>query len=203
MLIQDIIGFCFGRSLFIIYRQCVPDLRIGGFLLLEKGYRNMAEHISIAQSVISKDSFIDMPINARGLYFHLCMEASDNGILINPKAITRAVGATIDDLNVLLDNNYIIPFNDGIKIIHWENHKNDNKVSKKRITYSYRKWRESVLKRDKYVCQKCGSSKKLNVHHIKAFSLFPDLREDINNGITLCEKCHKKLHKLERECRYV
>ena len=33
---------------------------------------------------------------------------------------------------------------------------------------------------------------KLNADHIKPFSLFPELRFDLNNGRTLCVECHKK-----------
>jgi 5-methylcytosine-specific restriction endonuclease McrA len=43
----------------------------------------------------------------------------------------------------------------------------------------------------------CGSTGKANLvaHHLWKFSEFPELRFAINNGITLCEKCHKKIHK--------
>ena len=64
----------------------------------------------------------------------------------------------------------------------------------------YKQWREAVLKRDKYTCQYCGKvGGKLNVHHIKPFSLYPDDRFNIDNGITLCKQCHIELHKSERE----
>ena len=56
----------------------------------------------------------------------------------------------------------------------------------------YQNWRESVFKRDKYTCQVCESiGHTLNAHHIKTFNNYPKLRLDINNGITLCKKCHK------------
>jgi len=42
------------------------------------------------------------------------------------------------------------------------------------------------------VCECCGSSKKLNVHHKKPFHLFPELELEPSNLITLCmdKKCH-------------
>lgn len=61
-----------------------------------------------------------------------------------------------------------------------------------RNSFEYKQWRSNVYKRDEWACQTCyQKGKKLNAHHIKSFSKFPDLRFELSNGITLCEECHK------------
>jgi hypothetical protein len=76
-----------------------------------------------------------------------------------------------------------------------------NKNHSIRATSEYRVWRRSVYKRDKYTCQICSKTKcYLNAHHIKSLS---DLIKEnqplfeVENGITLCKDCHKKVHKNE------
>jgi hypothetical protein len=73
-----------------------------------------------------------------------------------------------------------------------------------RSTYEYREWRKGVFGRDLYTCQCCGYKSglgvkevlELNAHHIKNWKDNEDLRYNINNGITLCEKCHKDFHSM-------
>lgn len=64
---------------------------------------------------------------------------------------------------------------------------------------NYKKWRVSVYKRDNFQCQMpgCKSKKRLNAHHIKRWADNPALRFNVNNGITLCYNCHKKIHNRE------
>ena len=64
----------------------------------------------------------------------------------------------------------------------------------------YKLWHKAVLERDNFTCQKCGQhGGKLNIHHINNFAEFPELRFALDNGITLCEKCHKKFHRIYSE----
>ena len=64
-----------------------------------------------------------------------------------------------------------------------------------RRTKEYRIWRESVLKRDQFKCQHCGSEQDLQAHHIKPFATYKKLRFKTSNGLTLCESCHRGEHK--------
>lgn len=59
---------------------------------------------------------------------------------------------------------------------------------------SLKVWSESIRKRDNYICQNCGSKENLNAHHIIHRSFYPLLTFILNNGITLCEKCHLQAH---------
>ena len=55
-----------------------------------------------------------------------------------------------------------------------------------------KEWRIKVFARDKFSCVKCGSAKNIVAHHIKRWADYPDLRFDIDNGQTLCKRCHSK-----------
>lgn len=62
-----------------------------------------------------------------------------------------------------------------------------------------KRWRSAVVKRDNHTCQKCNNtitSTKLNVHHIMSYLDNEPLRFDVDNGITLCVKCHTRFHKM-------
>ena len=60
-------------------------------------------------------------------------------------------------------------------------------------------WRQKVLERDGGRCQNCGGDERLEAHHIKPWATHPDLRGDLDNGITLCADCHKAAHRGELE----
>lgn len=80
----------------------------------------MADRRMFSKTVISSDLFIDMPVSAQLLYFHLGMCADDDGFVNNPKQIQRGVGCNIDDLKILQAKGFIIPFDSGVIVItHW------------------------------------------------------------------------------------
>ena len=83
----------------------------------------MAERRMFAKTIIDSDAFLDMPMSTQALYFHLSMRADDDGFINNPKKIQRMIGATEDDLKLLIAKNFIIVFESGVIVIkHWKIH---------------------------------------------------------------------------------
>ena len=103
----------------------------------------MAERRMFAKTIIDSDMFIDMPMSARLLYYDLAMRADDDGFVNSPKKIMRFVGASMDDMNVLIAKQFIIPFESGVVVIkHWKIH---NYIQKDRYkATSYQAEKESL-----------------------------------------------------------
>ena len=73
--------------------------------------------------VLETDAFLDMPLSAQALYFHLSLRADDDGFIGNPKRITQNIGASIDDLRILIAKRFVLTFEDGVIVIkHWRMH---------------------------------------------------------------------------------
>ena len=76
-----------------------------------------------AKSIVTSDAFLDLPMSARCLYFTLGTLADDDGFVNNPKSIMRQVGATGDDMNILIAKRFLIIFESGVIVIkHWRIH---------------------------------------------------------------------------------
>ena len=142
-----------------------------------------------------RDSFIfyrsfyeairDLPRDIQGEVYTAIMEYSLNGITTeNLKPVANCV--------FILIKHYIDKQGrrGGFKgITHSENRIIRNSAEA-------RQWRRSVFERDKYICQECKNTGiRLHAHHIKEFALYPSLRFEVNNGITLCKLCHNKIHR--------
>lgn len=80
----------------------------------------MATRRMISKDVCNTDAFLDMPKTSQCLYFHLVLNSDDEGF-VSPRRIMRAIGADVDDLNVLTTKGYVIPFDTGVIVIrHWK-----------------------------------------------------------------------------------
>lgn len=82
--------------------------------------------------IVDSDAFLDMPLSTQALYFHLNMRADDDGFVGNPKRIQRLIGASEDDLKLLIAKRFLLVFEDGVIVIkHWRMH---NTIRKDRYT---------------------------------------------------------------------
>ena len=80
----------------------------------------MAERRCFTKKIIESDAFLEMPVSTQCLYFHLNMSADDDGFVNNPKKITKMVGASEDDLKILIAKSFILVFESGVIVIkHW------------------------------------------------------------------------------------
>lgn len=83
----------------------------------------MAERRMFAKTIVDSDAFLDMPLSAQSLYFHLAMRADDDGFINNPKKIQRMIGAADDDLKLLIAKRFVLVFESGVIVIkHWRLH---------------------------------------------------------------------------------
>jgi hypothetical protein len=73
-----------------------------------------------------------------------------------------------------------------------------------RNSAEYKNFVKQVFKRDNNKCIICGSTKKLNAHHLNGWHWYPQGRFDINNAVTLCghkDGCHTLFHKIYGKVR--
>lgn len=77
----------------------------------------------MSKSIIKSDTFLDMPATTQNLYFHMLLDADDDGFINAPKSIMRMIGAKDDDIKVLAAKQFVIPFESGVVVIKdWKIH---------------------------------------------------------------------------------
>lgn len=81
----------------------------------------VAQRRMFSIQIIDTDAFMDMPLSAQALYFHLGMRADDDGFVSNPRRIQKLVGAADDDLKLLIVKRFILTFDSGVIVLkHWK-----------------------------------------------------------------------------------
>jgi 5-methylcytosine-specific restriction endonuclease McrA len=63
-------------------------------------------------------------------------------------------------------------------------------------TSEYIEWQKKCMERDNFRCIICGENRKtyLTVHHLYSKDIYFDKIFDVDNGVTICKKCHRKFH---------
>lgn len=92
----------------------------------------MAQRRMFARDFVRSDAFGGLPHGTQTLYLHLAVEADDDGFLSGPMVIARSIGLSMNELNELRDNGYIILFESGVcLIVHWQT---NNQIRSDRYT---------------------------------------------------------------------
>lgn len=107
-------------------RRC---LRGSHLLILE--YKLMANRRMFSQRIVGDESFLEMPVSAQNLYFHLGIYADDDGF-VNPQKVIRMIGCNPDDLKIVITKGFVIPFKSGVVVI--TNWKENNYIQADRYT---------------------------------------------------------------------
>ena len=109
----------------------------------------MANRRMFSKDVVETDKFLNMPLTSQALYFHLGMEADDDGFVASPKKVQRSVGGSDEDLETLVSNGFIIRFESGIVVlVHW---KQNNYIQADRYRKTVHKEEAALLQNDNYV----------------------------------------------------
>lgn len=77
----------------------------------------MGDRRMISKKITDTDKFLAMPLSTQALYFHLNTHGDDYGFVDKAKTIQRTIGASEDDLKLLIAKQYIIPFESGVVVI--------------------------------------------------------------------------------------
>lgn len=121
----------------------IPYFYIGG--------KKMAQKRMFNNSVVGSDEFLEMPDSSQNLYFHLSMQADDDGFVDKWKSIMRMTGKKEDDLKILIAKSFVIPFDTGVLVIrHWRLNNYLQKDRYKETIYKDEKARLTIDKSNVY-----------------------------------------------------
>ena len=123
----------------------------------------MAERRMMSKSIIKSDTFLDMPATTQNLYFHMLLDADDDGFINAPKSIMRMIGAKDDDMKVLAAKQFVIPFESGVVVIKdWKIH--------------------NYIQNDRYKPSTLPERNLLNIQKDKTYTL----KDDVSSMDTKC-----------------
>jgi hypothetical protein len=138
----------------------------------------MAQKRMFTMKIVDSDAFLDMPLSTQCLYFHLNMRADDDGFIGNPKKIMRMIGASEDDLKILLAKRFLLIFEDSVVVVkHW--------------------WMHNTLAKDRYHETSYTDEKALlKIKDNKAYTLGPEGQEikPIENDVKMLTDCKQNVN---------
>lgn len=155
----------------------------------------MAQKRMFTMKIVDSDAFLDMPLSSQCLYFHLNMRADDDGFVGNTKRIMRMIGASEDDLKILLAKRFLIMFEDNVVVIkHWWLHNTLVKDRYHETTYTDEKAQLFIKENKAYTLNQNETLKICNQNDNKMLTeCIQDVNADL--GLNLDKGLDKDLNK--------
>ncbi len=155
----------------------------------------MANKRMFTRVIVGSDAFLDMPASSQLLYFHLGMEADDDGFIGNPKKVCRFIGASDDDLKILISKRFVLIFESGVIVIkHHRMNNNWDKYNCKRTVY-LEEFKQLNLKENKaYTLDKIQENSIQSETSLKpVFRIEENRREEREDSIFKSKKYLKQI----------
>ena len=106
----------------------------------------MANRRMFSKSIIRTDRFVQLPSASQLLYFHLGIEADDDGFVASPLMIIDMLHCKLGDLETLCMRGFVIAFRSGVIVItEWKQH---NYIQSDRYTPTLHKEEKRMLFED-------------------------------------------------------
>lgn len=158
----------------------------------------MAERRMFTLQIVDSDAFQDMPLSAQALYFHLGMKADDDGFLGNPKRVQRMIGASDDDMKLLLMKNFVYLFDTGICVIkHWKMH---NYIQKDRYKPTAYELEKSMLELKQNKAYTVKNTSCIQNGYILDTTCTPRLGKDRLGKVSIVEDSKRHLNNINNAC---
>lgn len=156
----------------------------------------MANKRMFNMKIVDSDAFLDMPMSAQCLYFHLNMRADDDGFVGNPKRIMREVGGNEDDLKLLILKSFLLTFENGVIVIkHWRMHNCIQSDRYTETTYTDEKALLGIKKNKSYSFDKANCIKDLGMETKCIQNVSTDIDIDLDKDKELdIDKESKKIN---------
>lgn len=165
----------------------------------------MANRRMFSKKITDTDLFLDLPLSSQCLYFHLNMHADDDGFLGNAKTVRRMIGASEDDLKLLLAKELLIPFDNGVVVIKdWKIHNYIRKDTYRKTIYNEEKQQLTEDYNGAYTFRPRAVHETLTQDRIGKDRIGKDRidnnneRNNVTNGRNNVQKCYTEIE-IEKE----
>lgn len=143
----------------------------------------MATKRMFSKDITGSDAFLDMPASTQVLYFHLGMEADDDGFVGNPKKVMRVIGSSEDDLKILLTKRFLLTFTSGVVVVkHHRINNNWDKYNCKRTMYLEEFSQLNIKENRSYTLDKSQGIPLQSANSLQAVSRIEEKRIDKWSG---------------------